>query len=108
MALLKSTTLIADGNTDIPLKNKVAGIENTYTIGASGDFGSGAITISLSVDGGTTFITDIAASSPVTFTDDFLRTFGPFNSDEMNPVILRVGLASSTNPDIDLRVYNVA
>lgn len=105
MALCFDTNITADGNADITLKNKRTGQSNRFTIYVYGDFGAGTLGVQLSPDQGTTFISNINDGAALEFTADQVENIN-VNSDEANPVILRFALSGSTNPDLNIKVYN--
>lgn len=84
-------TLTADGSTAAQRKTEVPGYyEPTVIMVASGDFGSGTLTVEYSVDG-TTWVEDGA----IALTDEGVARFS------VHPLMqFRATLANATNPDI--------
>ena len=101
-----SKTLTADGTASFDLKRPRHADFGRYTLFAVGDFGSGTVTAEASPDGGTT---DVAikdsSGNAVSETAAFIVNF-ELMSDADNPVKLEVNLASSTDPDLDIYVFD--
>jgi len=115
MARIYNTTLTADGNAIISLKNKRKDTREIYTVHVYGTFGGGTVTAftnpagAASAAAGTTndisiknaYGTDI--SSTVKFSFDF-----ECNSDPTNPIALKFVLAGATSPSLTIRVDDVS
>jgi len=82
-------TLTADGNTDIDWRPGTKG-----SIGFSGDFGGGTVTVFYLV--GDTYVAFKNTSGAISYTDD-----DGFSFDGVPGSSIRITLASSTSPDID-------
>ena len=105
MSLRKSISLTADGDTTIPLKN-IRGKDRTiYTVYASNDFGGGTVTAFVKADGTNNIAIKDSAGTAISLTDDDAFNFEAY-SDEQNPFSLFITLASYTNPDINLRLFD--
>lgn len=97
-----SNTLIATLNKSIN-----SGGPDQVRIDAYGDFGSGTLTFAYSPDEGTTKISlkDGIGGSAISFTDDEGFVWeAPLNSDKA--ILLYATLASSTSPDLNVKVSN--
>lgn len=118
MALIIDGTLTADGDlTDAegndtftwkPIR-KEAPLRGTIFV--YGDFGSGTLTANVSPDGGTTFIAiPDATGADTAFTSDGVVNFELYGSGDPikeNSVKLQFTLAGSTDPDLNVRVFDI-
>lgn len=105
MAIILNGNITADGNTSgASINNPNNGANIFQVIYASGDFGSGTLTVQISNDGGTTWYAATDSTGSVTLTDDgAVRTFLLGSNDPVSStqVKIRLNLSGATNPDID-------
>lgn len=107
MADIFSTTITADGDTTVPLKNVRGKSRTIYSVYISGDFGGGTVTAFLNADGTNDIPIKDASGIAISLTDDDVFNFEAY-SKEQNPVNLVITVASSTAASINLRVCNNA
>ena len=107
MAKIFSTTVTGDGDTTIPLKNVRGKDRHIYTVYLSGGFGSGTVTAFINADGTNDIAIKDAAGVAISLTDDGQFNFEA-NSDPVDPVKLVITVAGSTNPTINVKVYDNA
>ena len=106
MGILFSTTITADGDTDINLKN-IRTNRNIYTVFVAGDFGgAGALTALLSGDDTNFVAIKDSGGSPVLISSPDIFNF-EVQADPLKQVMrLRINLTGATSPSINLRVYD--
>ncbi len=111
MALIVNQTLAADGNVDFDWKPHRREVPLRATIFVYGDFGSGGTaTLQASPDGGTTYI-DVpdATGAATAFTANGMANFELYANGDViaaNRVNIRIALAGSTSPDLDIRIFD--
>ena len=104
----RTFTLTADGDT---LIRTIPRLPNNFfaTIFCTGTFGSGTVTIKLSPDGGTTKVDAADAAGTVAFTAAGVKNletgYGSNNSTD-DGIKVYASLAGSTNPDINITVFD--
>ena len=107
MSLIFTTSITADGDTTIPLKNIRSKDRHVYTVYLSGDFGSGTVTAFINADGTNDIAIKDAAGVAISLTDDDMFNFEA-NSDPATPAKLVITLGSATAPAINLNVMDNA
>lgn len=105
MARILNTTIEANGDTIISLKNVRGRSRTIYSVYASDDFGGGTITAFLRADGTNDIAIKDAGGTAISFTDDETFNFEAY-SDPANPVKLVITLAAATSPSINLNVFD--
>lgn len=112
MALIKDQVLTANGDVIFDWRSHRGATPNMGTIAAYGSaFGSGTVTVTVSFDGGTTYMAlkDIGGTS-ITFTANGYANF-QINGGQ-NPILteqikIKATLAGSTNPTVSVRAYDM-
>ena len=105
MTKIFTTSITANGDTTIPLKNARDKDRHIYTVYLSGTFGSGTITAFINVDGTNDIPIKDAGGVAVSRTADDMFNFEA-NSDPQDPAKLIITMAGSTNAALNLNVYD--
>lgn len=105
MARIYTTTITAAGDTTIPLFNKRGKDRNIYTVGISGTFGGGTVTVFLITDGTNKIAMRDNTGAAISLTSAGVFNFEA-NSDPINEVSLVVTLTGGSAQSINLRVFD--
>lgn len=111
MTLRATLTITEDGRVAVPIvphnNNKDGRI--TYVVDPESTFGSGTVTVQYSFTGNVATDAEWAGNptqaAPTTFTAPQIGNLS-FNSDQKNPVYIGFDMASSTNPNVIIRIYD--
>jgi len=105
MARIFNTTITANGDTTIPLKN-IRDNRSIYSVYLSGGFGGGTVTAFINADGTNDIAITDAAGVAISLTDDGMFNFEA-NSDPIDPVKLIITTAGATTPTINAKIYDI-
>ena len=106
MSLIINENLAADGSTaEANIVNPNTGASPFQVVYASGDFGSGTLTVKVSNDGGTVWFDATDASGSVTLASNGavkLTLLGATTNILTEQIKIRCTLVNSTNPDLNI------
>ncbi len=106
----QSSTITADGTTLVAkLSQKNAWQNNEVGIHLYGDFGNGTVTMSYSLDGGTTKIPLVVGGfggTAVSITDDGGDTWSSPVATNGDPIHLYVTMTGATSPSVNVAVID--